>query len=156
MQLGFRSRVRHPLYPGLGAIPAVEATGECAVLCGSFEELEKAAAAGARPLRAVYALNSPNDPFLSDFQRDALWEKFEVPVFVLVVDARKRVLAFECEAQEGLHVATDLELNVPALWDFSPCECGRPGHRILPVQRKPAASAAELSREGAGSVAVVR
>ncbi len=154
MQLAFWTRVRHPLYPGLEALPAVEATGECAALCGSVEELQIAAAAGARPNRAVYALQSPDNPFLSDYQRDALWERFQVPIYVLLLDAGKRVVAFECEAQEGLHVAADFELRAPALWNFSPCECGRPGHRILPVRRKPVASAAGPLREPAGSVAV--
>ena len=58
-------------------------------------------------------------------ERDRLWQIFEVPVYGLLLDQKGKVLAYECEAQNGLHVAaTAGEVQ------YSPCDCGRPGSRI--------------------------
>ena len=59
---------------------------------------------GATAECAVFVLQYPDHPFLSRSDRDALWEKFQVPVFALLLDRQGRLTAWECEAQEGLHV----------------------------------------------------
>lgn len=70
--------------------------------------------------RAVYVLTGEGQP-LSDGERDELWRTFQVPVYVLVTRG-VRVAAWECEAQNGLHVADGGDAQV--------CACGRPGARL--------------------------
>jgi len=138
MRLGFRARaqrapqraLRHPFYPGLAVTCATEGKGRCAALAGTFLELAQAAATGVRVRRAVFALNYPGAPFLSESERDRLWQMFEVPVYALLLDRDGRLLAYECEAQEGLHVDPDAVWS-PDVLESAPCECGRPGHRLV-------------------------
>ncbi len=121
MRFWFGSRIRHPYFRGLHLTPASEAKAENAALCGRWEELVRAADAGATVRRAVFVLQSEFEPLLSDAEREVLWRKLRVPAYVLVVDRNNRVLAFECEAQNGLHS------NVRVNSEEAPyCECGRP------------------------------
>jgi len=139
MIVKFRIPLRHPFHAEWPATPARLADGACAVLTGSFAELMKAAAKGARPGRAVFVLHYPDRSFLSGAQREELWQMFQVPVFALLLDRHGRLSAWECEAQDGLHVGgawTERALWVARLlaggWtlDDVPCECGRPGERL--------------------------
>jgi len=83
------------------------------------------------PRRAVFVLQNEGDPLLSDAQRDELWELFQVPVYVLLLDANHRVCAYECEAHQGLHLPRDIGPHrAPAGLEASPCGCGRPGPRL--------------------------
>jgi hypothetical protein len=60
-----------------------------------------------------------------------------VPVYVLLVDGDDRVIAWECEAHNGLHRAHG--------WDDTACPCGRPRVRIAVARsRAHAAVAASL------------
>jgi hypothetical protein len=136
MRLMLRSPIRHPFYPGLAVTPAVKCKGQCASLAGTFRELVRAAAAGARARRMIFVLHEPGSPFLSEHARDELWQTFQVPVFAVLLDRNGCLLAYECEAQSGLH------LESQALWsagvlESAPCECGRPGPRLLLSSRKP-------------------
>ena len=113
----FRRRIRHPFFPDLAADPAAKARRRSKALAGTFGELERAAARGARAARAVFVLTTEADP-LSNGERDELWQLFQVPVYAMV-ERSGRVEAWECEAQNGLHVAEGGEGNA--------CACGRPG-----------------------------
>src|SRR6266516_1214050 len=128
-----RSRIiRHPLYPALAAIPATEATGLCPAITGTFPELAQACAAGVRASHVVFPMHGSGGPFLSASERDALWELFQVPIYVLILDGKGRVVAYECEAQSGLHLASDMEASpVAGSIESSPCDCGRPGPRVM-------------------------
>jgi len=68
---------------------------------------------GARHLpsgqRAIVAFTGLEHGVLTDSVRDLLWRTFEVPVFEQRLGADGSVLAWECEAHEGLHI---LEENV--------------------------------------------
>jgi hypothetical protein len=112
----FRRRIRHPLFPDLAAVPAMEARGRSQALAGTLGDLSRAAARGAEARRAVYVLTSESEP-LSAGERDELWRLFQVPVYALL-ERGGRVEAWECEAQNGLHIAGD--------GDGSACACGRP------------------------------
>ncbi|HMD70495.1 MAG TPA: hypothetical protein VKF41_04090 [Bryobacteraceae bacterium] len=125
-----RSPIRHPFYPGLPVTLAVECQGPCAGLSGTFRELTRAAAAGARVHRMVFALHYPGTPFLDGSQRDQLWRMFQVPVFAMLSDRNGRLLAYECEAQSGLHVGPQAPWSAGML-ESAPCECGRPGPRLV-------------------------
>lgn len=150
MQVRFRVPLRHPFFPDWAATPTRLAKGPCVALSGSYRELAKAAAAGVRPSRAVFAMHGPDSQFLTGHERDDLWEMFQVPVFALLLDGEGRLVGYECETHEGLHigatcpVTTDQQLifssedsvlgyRIP--WDSftlesTPCECGRPGQRL--------------------------
>ena len=113
----FRGRIRHPFFPQLAADQAANRRGRSKALAGTFGELAGAAARGAQARRAVFVLTSVREP-LSDVQRDELWRLFQVPVYAL--RARSGcVEAWECEAQNGLHLAGGGEEIT--------CACGRPG-----------------------------
>jgi hypothetical protein len=131
-----RSPIRHPFYPGLDVTLAVECNGPCAGLSGTFRELTRAAAAGARVRRMVFVLHYPGAPLLDETQRDQLWQAFRVPVFSVLMDRNGRLLAYECEAQAGLHVGPQAPWSAGVL-ESAPCECGRPGLRLVLAARKP-------------------
>jgi len=127
-----RPRLRHPLYPALAPIPAAEATGLCRAITGTFQELAQARAAGARASQVVFPKQISGGPFLSPSERDILWELFEVPAYVLMLDDRGRVVAYECEAHSGLHLVSRLgETPFAAGIESSLCDCGRPGPRVI-------------------------
>ena len=125
-----RSPVRHPFYPGLPVTLAAKCKGPCVGLSGTLHELTRAATAGARVRRMIFALHYPGSPFLSESERDQLWEVFQVPVFALLLDRDGRLLAYECEAQSGLHVGPQAPWSASEL-ESAPCECGRPGPRLV-------------------------
>jgi hypothetical protein len=131
----FRSGTRHPFFPELAAIPAAAARGRSTALMGTFRELASAAATGAEARRAVYVLSRAQE-FLSEGERDELWRRFQVPVYALLVDRAGRIVAWECEAQHGLHVETGGGAGAGlGTREESPCACGRPGARVLVAAR---------------------
>jgi len=127
----FGRRIRHPFFPDLAAEPAVQGRRRSKALAGTFSELEQAAARGAQAARAVFVLTTERQP-LSDGQRDQLWRLFQVPVYAMMERAG-RVEAWECEAQNGFHVA--------AQGSGAACACGRGGARL--AQSKTLAHAAD-------------
>jgi hypothetical protein len=132
MSLWFQPRIRHPLYPGLAPVPAAEATGRCPALYGTLEDILRAGAAGAQPRRAIFVERNPGDPFLSPRERDELWDRFGVPVLTVLVDAEGKLLGYECEAQEGMHLNGRLLQPGPRhRLERGPCDCGRPGYRLI-------------------------
>ncbi len=94
-----------------------------------------ASAVGARVARAVFPVRALASPFLSETQRDALWNMFRVPVYALLLDARGAVVGYECEAQNGLHIRDDYAAGLPfGHVESTLCECGRPGLRLMPPE----------------------
>ena len=136
MEFPFGSRIRHPFFPGLHATPAGAAKLINQALYGTFEELERARDAGARVRRAVFVTCRRDEPLPSESQRDALWSMFQVPVLALLLDDNGRLLAFECEAQNGLHVNARHPLQSE---DAAICACGRPGRKLPRESRLEAA-----------------
>jgi hypothetical protein len=135
MRLGFRRRIRHPLYPALKAAPAAEAEALSAALTGTYMELVRAASMGVRAARAVFPVQSLASPFLTEEQRETLWEMFEVPALAMLVDHHGSVIGHECELQEGFHLAEGSESGLLCgRVETSLCECGRPGSRLLPLE----------------------
>lgn len=131
-----RPPIRHPFYPGLAVTLAVQCKGPCTGLSGTFRDLTRAAAAGARARRMIFALHYPGSPFLSETERDQLWQLFQVPVLAVLLDRHGRLLAYECEAHSGLHVGPRAPWSAGML-ESAPCECGRPGLRLVLAARKP-------------------
>ncbi len=117
----FRPRIRHPFYPKLIATPAAEANGRVAALSGTFRELERAAATGAWVKRVLFVRDNYYSAPLTDDQRDRLWSLFQVPTYAMLLDGNGRLVAFECEAQDGFHAPGKAAPDSPL------CACGRPG-----------------------------
>jgi hypothetical protein len=132
----FGRGVRHPFYPALKVHSAARAGGRCVALWGTFHELAAAAEAGVEVARAVFPVHRAANPFLSDEQRDALWSMFRVPVMTILVDGRGAVIGYECELQDGFHLAEDYYGGLLfGTVESSTCDCGRPGPRL--VREKP-------------------
>jgi hypothetical protein len=162
----FGSRIRHPFFSDWVATPAIEALEgrKYIALSGTVSQLMDAAADEVRAVRAVYVVRSVQHPFLTESERETVWRAFQVPVFTVLLGARGRALAFECEAQDGLHVAVNClagaawtaffeegerpTTTVAAPVDSGLCECGRPGHRLM----DPRKAFEGLPRKGVGAV----
>jgi hypothetical protein len=103
---------------------------------------------------AVFVLTACGDEPLRDVLRVVLWQTFGVPVYELFLAGPGLVAASECEAHEGWHVEPGLtftQLNQELVLDGfgrkklgtgltativqQPCPCGRPGDRLLNVER---------------------
>lgn len=54
---------------------------------------------------AVIVFRDAAEGSLSDAERDRLWEQFHVPVFEQLLAADGELVASECEAHTGLHLA---------------------------------------------------
>jgi hypothetical protein len=134
VRLNFRRGIRHPFYPALKPAPAAAATEYSPALYGAFDELLRASDTGARVGRAIFPLRLSHSPFLSESQRDALWNCFEVPIYALLMDAEGDVVGYECEAQDGMHIREEYAAGLlPGEVESKLCECGRPGPRLMPV-----------------------
>jgi hypothetical protein len=107
--------------------------------------------------RAIVAFTGLEHGTLTEAERDMLWEVFEVPVFEQYLGADGSLLAWECEAHEGLHTVQDnaivehlpdsgviltsltdrrrptirLVTSLAARLEPGTCECGQPGPRLL-------------------------
>ena len=159
----FGSRIRHPFFADWLATPAVETEGprKYTALSGTLSQLMEAAGSGVRATRAVYVVRGVGHPFLAESERETVWRTFQVPVFTVLLGARGKPLAYECEAQEGLHLAVNClagpgwaaffeegerpTCTVVAVVESNLCECGRPGHRLV-HSRKAVQSARRLGQ----------
>lgn len=127
MLFGLGSRIRHPLFPGIHAIPARDSSTCSTALYGTFQELARAARKGARVRRAVFLTCREDETLPGEVERNTLWELFQVPIFAMLLDRKGRVLAYDCEAQCGMHVNASY---AGPLSDTAVCECGRPGRKL--------------------------
>jgi len=113
-----------------------------AAVAGTLEQLNALARDGIPSLtHAVIILSRPEQPRLTDAGRESLWWAFGVPVFEQVIGKSGKLLAAECEAHDGLHIASPaLSLHGESV-DDSHCPCGRKTPRIAVTQRTIAAYA---------------
>jgi hypothetical protein len=95
---------------------------------------------------ALIVLERPGSPRLTETDRTLFWRAFRVPVFEQIIGPFGQLLAFECEAHEGLHIeAPGLQLTEDMI-ESRPCPCGRETARfgvrgIAEVERRAAAYA---------------
>jgi hypothetical protein len=149
MRLKFTFPLKHPFHPDWVVTPVRVARGHCTVLSGNIWELLEGAQSGVSAKQAVLVMLYSDTPALSDSDRDRLWEAYQVPVLACLLDEEGRLVGWECEAQDGLHVGkvclsdarklvvfsddSVLGFRVPinrAIVETSPCDCGRPGERL--------------------------
>jgi hypothetical protein len=102
-----------------------------AAVAGTLEQLNALARDGIPSLtHSIIILWRPEQQRMSDADRDAMWWAFRVPVFEQIVGKSGKLLAAECEAHDGLHIASPaLSLHGESV-DDSPCPCGRKTPRI--------------------------
>jgi hypothetical protein len=85
---------------------------------------------------AVIALVRPQDPRLTEEDRERLWRAFRVPVFEQRIDESGCLLAAECEAHDGLHVEIhELPPRPGEVLETAPCGCGRTTPRLIAPER---------------------
>lgn len=105
--------------------------------------------------RALVILTRFGSDPLNDLSRVALWQTFGVPIFELYLGLDQTLLASECEAHEGWHLAegvtstslesgelvfegagnSGLRTGLRASIDRNPCPCGRTAPRVLEIGR---------------------
>jgi len=91
------------------------------------EQLRRLTRHGIELSHAVVVFTYRDQAGLSDDDRDLFWDSFGVPVFEQHLGPGNELLAMECEAHAGLHVATDFD--DPGL-DRNSCICGNPAPRF--------------------------
>ena len=113
-----------------------------AAVAGTLDQLTALAHDGVPSLtHSVIVLSRPEQQRMSDADREVLWWAFRVPVFEQIIGKSGKLLAAECEAHDGLHVASpDLPLHGESV-DDSLCPCGRKTPRIGVTHRAIAAYA---------------
>jgi hypothetical protein len=85
---------------------------------------------------AVIALVRPDEPRLTEEDRERLWRAFRVPVFEQRIDESGCLLASECEAHDGLHIETrELSPRPGEVLETAPCGCGRTTPRLIAPER---------------------
>jgi hypothetical protein len=73
---------------------------------------------------------------LTEAQRDELWADYGLPVFEQWRSLDGRLLAYECDAHDGLHLVSTLTSTagvgpVRAVWTHERCHCGATSPRLL-------------------------
>ena len=84
----------------------------------------------AQPTHAVVVLTHPGQS-VDAAERDQLWNRFRVPVFQQIVDERGRLIAYECEAHDALHVASAVAHELGTIRDDI-CPCGKEALLLVP------------------------
>ncbi len=102
-----------------------------AAVAGTFDQLSALTREDVPSLtHSIIILWRPEQQRMSDADRESLWSVFRVPLFEQVISESGKLLAGECEAHDGLHVAApDLPLQDESV-DDSVCPCGRKTPRI--------------------------
>ncbi|HTS77686.1 MAG TPA: hypothetical protein VMG40_15860 [Bryobacteraceae bacterium] len=110
-------------------------------VAGTLEQLETLAGV-VELTHAAIVLRSESDPRLTEAERERLWRAFHVPAFEQILAADGTLLAAECEAHEGLHIASPRLLPPADQINPAPCPCGRPGARLFSAEGRSRAIAA--------------
>lgn len=86
--------------------------------------------APALPLRhSLTVFTSPGDE-LNPVDRELLWRAFAVPVFEQRLDGQGRLVAFECEAHDGLHLTGTARVAALLTGRWERCACGKLGPKL--------------------------
>lgn len=117
--------------PALPGAAAEVAALRPAVVAGSFERLiSLAPELDSPPTHAVVVLTREGGRQIGEADRDRLWRAYHVPVFEQVVDAAGRLIAWECEAHDGLHLAATARAEGVTVIEENTCACGQHGPRV--------------------------
>jgi hypothetical protein len=83
---------------------------------------------------ALILLARPGEPLTTAAERDQLWRAFGVPLFEQIIDEDGRLLAAECEAHDGLHVAIAGRAWDEYWMETAACACGLKSPRLHAAQ----------------------
>jgi hypothetical protein len=97
-------------------------------IAGTPEQLRRWTRVGLQLRHAVIVFTYEGQPELSNADRDFFWKAFGVPVFEQHLGPGNQLLAMECDAHAGLHLAGDFS---HLRGDKSSCACGNPAPRLL-------------------------
>lgn len=98
-----------------------------ASVAGSVDDLRQVARDGFVLQHSVVVLTTDDKPELSSDDREYLWQTFGVPIFEQQLGPNNELIASECDAHNGLHMAGDF----PSLRrDKNSCACGNPAPRL--------------------------
>ncbi len=98
------------------------------ILAGPLASLRQLAPEVAVSRAVVIFTDSCSSPITQN-HRDWLWQRFAVPCFEQLLDARGQVAAEECHVHSGLHVLTPEAVS--GTLTSVECECGRSEPRLL-------------------------
>jgi hypothetical protein len=103
-----------------------------AALCGGVPPLLRVAAeVQPFPTHAVVVLTREGEEPLSEPDRDRLWDAYRVPAFEQMVTREGKLLAWECEAHDGLHVASPPRAPMGRALESRACACGKRAPRLM-------------------------
>ena len=105
-------------------------------IAGRLEQIEELRSI-ASPTHALIVLRWEWEPGLSLEDRDRLWHAFGVPAFEQVIAANGELLAFECEAHCGLHIASRRFAAGDHEIERSRCACGKTSPRWIERTARP-------------------
>lgn len=94
-----------------------------AAVAATFPQLRDLSNRSVRFTHALIVLSWSFDTTLSPDERDLLWNSFGAPVFEQVLAPDNSLLAYECDAHDGLHVVRP---NRTPLTLVRVCSCGSP------------------------------
>jgi hypothetical protein len=152
-------RLRYPTNHQIRTAVLEALAGPVAVLMQLAEAARQARETIPTVTRAIVAFSGLEHGALTEAGRDNLWQVFQVPIFEQYLGADGSLLAWECEAHEGLHTVEDnaiieqspdseliltsltdrrrptirLVTSLAARLDSGACECGQPGPRLISV-----------------------
>lgn len=103
-----------------------------AAIAGTWQHLEPLLGMQIEPLtHAVIVFARKSDRLLTLEQRRRLWRAFRVPVFEQIIGENGALLAAECEAHAGLHVASPVFDVAGRAVETAKCGCGRSSPRVI-------------------------
>jgi hypothetical protein len=94
------------------------------------------------PTHTIVVFTRGGEPCLSEASRDRLWAAYGLPIFEQVLGPDGTLLAWECEAHDGLHLARTAEAATGALIEYYPCDCGESAPRAMEATTAPRAISA--------------
>jgi hypothetical protein len=154
--------------------PSEAIAGSQAALLDLAGKVEAGEALAARGACRVLVYTMLGEQLLDSGLRERLWEAFDLPVFERLRGFEGELLASECEAHEGMHLADDsaifevlrgelmvtslvalrnpvlrLQTELAGSLESRACPCGHIGARFLPApavpaRRKPPSAAREI------------
>lgn len=118
--------------------PAVIA-GRLPVVIQLARKLSQPAAKGVCATHAVVIFTGQGEACLTECERDAIWRAFRVPVFEQVITSGGHLVAWECEAHEGLHMSGGAQSAAERIV-VGTCACGSMATRVIGAPVAPALS----------------
>jgi len=104
-------------------------------IAGTVEQLRRLTKVQGIKLRhALVVFTYDGQSALANADRDLFWKAFGVPIFEQRLGSHNELVAMECEAHAGLHVAGDFGHVRP---DKNTCACGNPAPRLVNAARRP-------------------